>query len=144
MEARLDLHETLARDETVKGPSERRFGFTFAVVFLLVAAYSLFRGHAVWPALLALALVFLAVASLAPNWLKALNRLWLRLGLALHAIISPIVLVVLFFVVVTPVGVLARVAGKDFLRLTFDREASTYWMDRRPPGPTPMSMRNQF
>jgi hypothetical protein len=144
MEGRLDLHESLARDEAVKGPSERRFGLTFAVVFLLLTAFSILRGSIAWPAPLALALAFLGIAALAPNWLKTLNRLWLQFGLALHAVISPIVLIALFFVVITPAAVVARLAGKDFLRLRLDQEASTYWIDRRPPGPTPKSMRNQF
>lgn len=144
METRLDLHESLSRDEEVKRPSERRFGLTFAAVFLLLTAVSALRGNTVWPVPLALALAFTGLAAFAPNWLKPLNRLWLQFGLALHAIVSPVVLIAVFFVVITPVGVIARLAGKDFLRLSFDREATTYWIDRRPPGPRPESMRNQF
>jgi len=93
---------------------------------------------------MALALVFLGLAAFAPHSLKPLNRLWLWFGLALHRIVSPVVLAALFFVVITPVGVVARLAGKDFLRLSFDRGATSYWIDRRPPGPRPSSMRNQF
>lgn len=144
MESRLDLHESLSRDEDVKRPSERRFGLTFAAVFVLLTAILILRGNSLWPAPLALALAFLGVAAFAPNWLAPLNQLWLRFGLALHAIVSPVVLVILFFAVVTPIGVFARLAGKDFLRLRFDREATTYWIDRQPPGPKRESMRNQF
>jgi Saxitoxin biosynthesis operon protein SxtJ len=144
MESRLDVHENLSRDEEVKGPSERRFGLTFAVVLLILTAILTLRGSTAWPVPMALALAFLALAALAPNSLKPLNRLWLWFGLALHKIVSPVVLIALFFVVITPIGILARLYGKDFLRLRFDREATTYWIDRQPPGPRPESMRNQF
>jgi hypothetical protein len=144
MESRLDLHEGLTRDDEVKRPSERKFGLTFAVVFFLLTAVWVWRGNTFWPAALTAALAFMATAVFAPNWLRPLNRAWMRFGLMLHSIISPVMLFVLFYIVVTPVGVVARLAGKDFLRLKFDAEADTYWIDRRPPGPKPDSMRNQF
>jgi hypothetical protein len=144
MSPRFGVHESLSRDEELKRPSERRFGFTFGVVFLLFTALLTVRSSAAWPVPLALAAAFLGLAQFAPDLLKPLNWLWHRFGLALHAIVSPVVLIVLFFVVITPIGAVARVAGKDFLRLRFDREAITYWIDRRPPGPKPESMRNQF
>lgn len=144
METRHDLHESLARDEQVKGSSERQFGLTFAVLFLLLTALLLVWRNTAWPVALVLALAFGGLAAFAPSRLRPLNRLWLRFGLALHAIVSPVVLSILFFGVITPVGILARFAGKDFLRLTFNRQATTYWIDRQPPGPSPKSMRNQF
>jgi Saxitoxin biosynthesis operon protein SxtJ len=144
MKPRLDLHESLSRDEEVKRPSERRFGLTFGVVFLLLTALLTVRGSAAWPVPLALASAFLGLTVFAPELLRPLNQLWLRFGLALHTIISPVVLLALFFVAVTPVAVVARLLGNDFLRLRFNREATTYWIDRRPPGPRPESMRNQF
>jgi len=138
------LHENLSRHEVVKRPSERRFGFTLAVALFLLTAVGALRGDTLWPVTLTLALAFVGFVVFAPDSLKPLNRLWLQIGLALHTIVSPVVLIVLFFVVVTPVGLIARFAGKDFLRLRFDQEATTYWIDRRPPGPSPESMRNQF
>jgi Saxitoxin biosynthesis operon protein SxtJ len=144
MESRLDLHESLTRDEEVQLPSERKFGLTFTVVFSLLTVLLIVWDNTAWPVSLAVALAFLGLTAFVPNWLRPLNRMWLRFGLALHAIVSPLILIVLFFVVITPVGVVARLAGKDFLRLKFDREATTYWIDRQPPGPSPQSMRTQF
>jgi Saxitoxin biosynthesis operon protein SxtJ len=140
----LTLHESLSRDDEVKRSSERRFGFTVAVFFLVLTALLRLRGSSAWPVPLGLVLAFLGLAAVAPNWLKLLNRLWVRFGLALHAIVSPVVLIILFFVVLTPISVIARLAGKDFLRLSFDREVISYWIERRPPGPRPESMRDQF
>ena len=144
MDSRLDVHESLSREEEIELPSERKFGFAFAVVFLAISTFMTLRGNAAWPVAAVLALGFLGCAAFAPDLLKPLNRLWLRFGLVLHAIVSPIVLIVLFFLVITPIGVVARLVGKDFLQLRFNKAAATYWIDRKPPGPSPQSMRNQF
>jgi hypothetical protein len=84
------------------------------------------------------------VAWLSPAALAPLNRVWTRFGLLLHRIVSPVVLGVMFFVVVTPMGLIMRALGKDPLRLRFDRDARSYWIDRRPPGPAPDTLNNQF
>jgi hypothetical protein len=144
MSLRLDFHERLRQDEETVGPSERSFGLTFAVVFALITALMLWRDSRWWPASLAIALTFLAVVLLAPAWLRPLNRLWLKVGLALHAVVNPLVMGGLFYLVITPFGLAARLLGKDFLHLRFEPQAPTYWIDRRPPGPDPTSMRNQF
>ena len=144
MDSRLDVHESLSRKEEIELPSERKFGITFAIVFLAISTFMTLQGNAAWPVAAVLALGFLGCAAFAPYLLKPLNRLWFRFGLMLHAIVSPIVLIVLFFLVITPIGVVARLVGKDFLRLRFNKKAATYWIDRKPPGPSPQSMSNQF
>jgi hypothetical protein len=144
MRSQDDLHERLSRAEELRAPSERAFGITIAAALLIVALLLALRDIDAWPAALVLALAFLAAAVFAPDRLGPMNRLWMRFGMALHAIVSPIVLFVLFFAVITPSGVLARLFGKDFLRLKFDASAPTYWIDRKPPGPRPESLRNQF
>jgi hypothetical protein len=76
--------------------------------------------------------------------LNPLNRLWLKFGLLLYKIVNPIVLGLLFFATIAPIGLIMRLTGKDFLRLKLDREAKSYWIERAPPGPSPQSMRNQY
>jgi hypothetical protein len=73
-----------------------------------------------------------------------LNRLWLKFGLLLYKVMNPLVLGLLFFVTITPIGLVMRAFGKDFLRMKMDRSAKSYWIDRAPPGPPPQSMKNQF
>ena len=87
---------------------------------------------------------FLAAALVWPGVLAPLNRLWTRFGLLLHRLVSPLVLGVMFFLVITPMGLVMRALGKDPLRLQRDRAARTYWIDRQPPGPAPDSLNNQF
>lgn len=87
---------------------------------------------------------FLLLAMLIPQVLAPANRLWTKFGLLLHNIVSPIALGILFFLVVTPTGLLMRLFGKDPLRLRFDPAASSYWIKRDPPGPAADSLKNQF
>jgi hypothetical protein len=94
--------------------------------------------------MLPLAAAFLLVALVYPRLLGPLNRLWLKVGLLLYKVMNPIVLGLLFFVTIMPIGLVMRAMGKDFLRLRLDSGAKSYWIDRTPPGPPPQSMRNQF
>lgn len=116
----------------------------FAAVFALVAFWPLIHGHAVRWWSVGVAVLFLLVALLKPAWLSHLNKAWTRFGLLLSAVVSPIALGVLFFVVITPIGLLMRLTGKDPLRLKFDRSAESYWIRREPPGPKPDSLTQQF
>jgi hypothetical protein len=128
----------------VQGGSDRSFGFVFAGVFLVIAVYPLFFGQAFRAWSLGVALVFAIVALIAPSILGPLNRAWARFGLLLHTIVSPVALALMFFVVITPMALIMRVLGKDLLRLRWDRDATTYWIEREPPGPAPESLRDQF
>lgn len=137
-------HENYTRQEQVQGSSDRSFGIVFAVVFALIGLFPLLFGRGVRLWSLAVACGFLVVAFAVPSLLAPFNRLWLRFGLLLHKIVSPIALGIMFFGVITPIGVLMRALGKDPLRLKFERDASSYWIDRTPPGPTPESLKDQF
>ena len=137
-------HESYERSEDVHGSSDRSFGIVFAVVFCVIGLLPLaFGGGArLWS--LGVGVAFLLVAVVAPAVLAPLSRLWLRFGLLLHRIVSPVVLGIMFFVVITPMALVMRALGKDLLRLRFDRAAASYWIDRTPPGPPPESMKDQF
>ena len=137
-------HEDLSRGQHVESSSNRSFGLVFAAVFLLICLWPLFhREQPRWWALAA-ATAFALVALLRPTLLAWLNRQWTRLGVLLGKLISPVALGILFYGMITPLGVIARLVGKDPLRLRRDPGASTYWIDRQPPGPPPGSMTRQF
>ncbi len=138
------LHEDFSREEHVKAGTDRGFGFVFAGFFAILAALSLWRGGTTWHWTLPIAAAFLAAALVFPRLLSPLNRLWLKFGLLLYKVMNPLVLGLLFFVTIMPIGLVMRAFGKDFLRLRLDRSAKSYWIDRTPPGPPPQSMRNQF
>jgi hypothetical protein len=140
------FYENLRRDEIVAPPSEKSFGITFAVVALLLAVWLWWRKDLAAWALVSLAASagFLAAGFLAPRLLRPLNLLWLRVGLLLHKVVNPLLMGLLFFAVFTPMGVLMRLGGKDFLRLKFRDGNASYWISRAEAGGAPGSMRNQF
>jgi Saxitoxin biosynthesis operon protein SxtJ len=137
-------HESLLRAETIEPSSNRAFGFVFTTVFALIGAFPVLSGDDMRLWSLAIAVAFLVVTLTRPSVLTQLNRLWLRFGLFLHRIVSPVVLGIMFFLVVTPTGIVMRLLGKDPLRLRYEETASTYWIDRTPPGPAPESLDRQF
>ena len=137
-------HEDLARVEEIVGSSDRSFGLVFSACFLVIGLWPLVHRNPTRGWALVLAAAFFAIALIRPALLGPLNRLWLRLGLLLQRIVSPVVLALLYFTTITPMGLLMRLLGKNPLRLGFDPDAKTYWIERRPPGPAPETMRRQF
>jgi hypothetical protein len=137
-------HEDLSRQHVAQGPSNRSFGFVFSVFFILVAIAPLRRHQPVRLWALAIGVAFLLISILAPALLTQLNRIWMQLGRLLGRITTPIVTGLLFYLIFTPVGLIARLLGKDPLRLRFDPQMKSYWQERRPPGPPPEDMANQF
>jgi len=137
-------HEDLTRKTKIPVGSDRSFGLVFTGFFVLVGAAPLLHGgEPRWWALGA-ATGFLLAALLVPKALRPLNLLWFRFGQALHLVVTPVVMGLLFFLTITPIGLLMRLSGKDPLRLKRDGQAVSYWIKRQPPGPTPDSMRHQF
>jgi hypothetical protein len=144
MAALSNLHEQLDRSEEVKGSSDRSFGVTFSAVGAILALWPLLNAEAPRWWLLAFAAALLAVSLVAPRLLRPLNKIWLRIGLLLHKVVSPVILAIIFFGVLAPFGVAMRIAGRDQLRLRRDKSVSSYWIARQPPGPAPKSMARQF
>src|SRR5262245_48945617 len=137
-------HEDLTREQYVEGSSDRSFGLVIAAVFLLIALGPLRHGHTPrWWALVVTGVLTL-IALVKPKLLSRANWLWTKLGLLLGKIVSPIALGILFYGVITPLALVIRLTGKDPLRLKLDSAANSYWIVRKPPGPPPDSMTNQF
>ena len=137
-------HESLSRDETAIGSSDRSFGIVMAVAFAVMSLLSWWHDGHSWSWTGGIALFFLAAALLHPAALAPLNRLWLKFAFLLHRVVNPIVMAFVFFGTVLPIGLVRRVLGKDPLRLKRQPDANSYWIDRRPPGPAPKSMKDQF
>ena len=124
-------------------PSNKKFGFFFTFVFAILAFYFLFIDSILWAQALAiLAAFFLLITVIIPQVLLPLNKLWMRLGLLLGMIVSPIVLGIIFFGLVTPYGVVMGMFGRDELRLKFTKKSS-HWISRSESIKSD-SFKNQF
>ena len=116
--------------DKIKISSNRSFGLVFFVVFLIVSLWPLTSVGSIriWSAIISA--VFLILGLINSRLLTPLNVLWFKLGMTLGAIISPIVMGIVFFLVVTPTGLILRIMGKDLLNKNYDKEKETYWIKR--------------
>ena len=138
------MHENFHKRDEVKVGSERSFGITFAAIFLIIGSFPLISGDApgVWA--LCIGIIFLIAAFAFPTALRPLNIVWFRFGMLLHKIVSPLVMGLLFFITLAPIGLIMRLRGKDLLNLRFDPDAPSYWIERDAGELEPETMRRQF
>ena len=124
----------------IKIGSNRSFGIVFFIVFLLIAIYPLInsQGLRVWS--LIIAIIFLFLGLINSKVLTPLNKLWFKFGILLGRIVSPVIMGVIFFLVVTPIALIMRTIGKDLLNLKFNKDKS-YWIEKAGPK---SKMKNQF
>ena len=127
--------------DEIKLGSNRSFGIVFFIVFVLIAIYPLINQGEVRIWSLIISFLFLFLGLLNSKILTPLNKLWFRFGLFLGKIISPIIMGVIFFLVVTPIGLLMRFFGKDVLNLKLNKKKSSYWIEKDGPK---SKMKNQF
>ena len=126
--------------DDIKIGSNRSFGIVFFVVFLLIALYPLTNseGIIVWSVIISF--IFLVLGLLNSKILTPLNKIWFKFGIILGEIISPLIMGIIFFFVVTPIGLVMRILGKDVLNLKYNKNQS-YWIEKNGPK---SKMKNQF
>ena len=124
----------------IKVGSNKSFGIVFFVVFLLIALYPLTNNQEVRFWSLIISIIFLILGLFNSKILKPLNILWFKFGIFLGKIVSPIIMGLIFYFVVTPIGLLMRFIGKDLLNLKYNKK-KTYWIDKSGPK---SKMKNQF
>ena len=129
-------------DSKIKISSNRSFGLLFFVVFLIVALWPLKYEEDIRSWSLALSIIFLILGVLNSKLLTPLNKLWFKFGIFLGFIVSPIVMGIVYFLVVTPIGIFMRFLGKDLLKTNKTKSASTYWIKRDNKHST--TMKKQF
>ena len=125
----------------IKISSNRSFGLVFFVVFLIVALWPLKNAEDIRLWSLVLSIIFFILGIFNSKLLTPLNKLWFKFGIFLGAIISPIIMGIVYFLVVTPTGVFMRLLGKDLLKTSKVKNTSTYWIKRNKQQST---MKKQF
>ena len=126
--------------QKIKLPSNRSFGLLFFLVFLIISLWPLSYEGEIRIVTLIISIIFLILGLINSNILKPLNFLWMKFGIFLGKIISPLVIGIIFFIVVTPIGILMKLAKKDLLKLKFNDDNS-YWIEKNGPK---SKMKNQF
>ena len=126
--------------DEIKISANRSFGIVFFIVFLLIALYPLLKDNhlRIWS--LVISFIFLILGLINSKILTPLNRLWFKFGLLLGKFISPLIMGIIFFIVVTPIGIIMRLLKKDLLNLKYNKK-ETYWIDKTGPK---SKMKNQF
>lgn len=124
----------------IKISSNRSFGVVFFVVFFLIALYPLVNQEEIRLWSIIISLIFLCLGILNSKILTPLNKIWFRIGILLGKIVSPVVMGIIFFLVVTPTGLLMKIFKKDLLNLKFNNNDS-YWIEKIEPI---SKMKNQF
>ena len=126
--------------KNIKLPSNRNFGIVFFIVFLIIALWPLLKQNEIRIWSLIISFIFFVLGLINSKLLTPLNKLWFKFGILLGNIISPIVMGIVFFLVVTPTGLIMRFFRKDILKLKKNSRDS-YWINKDN---TNSSMRNQF
>tara|TARA_B100002003_G_scaffold244371_1_gene270350 strand:+ start:105 stop:500 length:396 start_codon:yes stop_codon:yes gene_type:complete len=130
------LHES-----KIRIGSNRNFGLVFFFVFLIVSLLPLLKEEPfrIWS--IVISIIFLILGLMNSKLLTPLNKLWFKFGLFLGSIVSPIVMGIVFFLVITPIGFVMKIMGKDLLNKKKDNDKKSYWINRSK---TKSTMKQQF
>ena len=131
----------MTSNSKIKGSSNRSFGLVFFAVFLIVALWPLKHEEDIRLWSLALSIIFFILGILNSKFLTPLNKLWFKFGILLGSIVSPIIMGIVYFLVVTPIGTFMRLLGKDLLKTSKVKNTPTYWIKRNKQQST---MKKQF
>jgi len=124
----------------VKIGSNKSFGIVFSVVFFIIAIFPILNNDNIRVWSLVISLIFLVLGLINSKLLSPLNKIWFKFGLILSKVVSPLIMGIIFFLVVTPIGILMRILKKDLLNLKYNNK-NTYWIKKKEPEST---MKNQF
>ena len=124
-----------------KLPSNRNFGLVFFVFFLIIGLWPLLGTNEIRYWSIFFSIIFFLLGITNSKLLNPLNKIWFNFGILLGKMISPLVMGIIFFLVVTPIGVIMRVFGKDILRLKYEKKNKSYWIEKNGPK---SKMKNQF
>ena len=130
----------MSQTKDIKLGSNKSFGIVFFIVFLLLGFYPLLNDENVRVWSLVIALIFLTLGLLNSKLLLPLNKIWFKFGILLGKIVSPLIMGIIFFLVVTPISLIMKLMRKDILNLKFNNNKS-YWIEKKGPK---SKMKNQF
>ncbi|MBL7157169.1 MAG: ECF transporter S component [Candidatus Omnitrophica bacterium] len=122
----------------------REFGLTIGVILVILGAVTLWRGKPTYPYFLGVGALFITLGLMLPGVLKPLQKVWMSFAVIMGFFVSRIILTILFYVVVTPTGVIVRILGKDILDQRIDKNRKTYWQERDAKTKDKVNYENQY
>ena len=128
-------------NEKIKIGSNKSFGIVFFILFLFIGLYPILNNNSIRLWSIVIAALFLILGIFNSKLLSPLNKIWYKFGILLSKLISPLIIGLIFFFVVTPTGLLMRIIGKDLLNLKFNKKDKSYWIEKVGPK---SKMKNQF
>ena len=129
------------KQKEIKISSNKSFGLVFFVIFIIIALWPLLNDGNIRIWSIIVSIIFLTLGLLNSKILTPFNKLWMRLGALLGIIVSPIVMGVVYFGIITPIGLIMKLFGKDVLNLKLDKNKKTYWTLKKK---IPSKMKDQF
>ena len=129
------------KQKEIKISSNRSFGLVFFVIFIIIALWPLLKEGDIRIWSIIVSVIFLILGLLNSKILTPLNQLWMRLGMMLGTVVSPIVMGIVYFGVITPIGIILKLFGKDVLNLKIDKNKNIYWTLKKK---IPSKMKDQF
>ena len=126
--------------EKIKLPSNRNFGIVFSIVFLIIAIWPILNQNEIRIWSMMISFIFLILGLINSKFLSPLNKAWFKFGLILGSVIAPVVMGTIYFLVVTPTGLIMKALGKDILGLKRNKN-STYWLEKDNSN---NNLKNQF
>ena len=131
----------MIKNNKIEISTNRSFGITFSAVFLIIGIWPLLNNEPIRIWSIVISLIFLLFGLMNSKLLTPFNKIWFKFGILLGSIVSPIAMSMVFFIVVTPIGICMRLLRKDILNRKFDKNANSYWISRNKPSG---SLKNQF
>ena len=124
----------------IKIGSNKSFGIVFSIVFFIIAIFPIFNGDQIriWSLIVSIIFIFLGLTK--SKILTPLNKIWFKIGILLGNVVSPIVMGIIFFLVITPISIIMNLIGKDVLSIK-KNDSKSYWIEKSGPK---SKMKNQF
>jgi len=108
----------------------REFGLTIGIILVILGSVALWRSKPIFPYFLSVGIIFVTLGLASPNILKPFQRAWMTFSIIIGFFMSRLILTILFYLVITPIGTLAKIFGKDILDQRIDRKSESYWKER--------------
>lgn len=146
MAKKRNFHESFVEFDKVEGPTNRNFGFTVGGILIAIAALKTFLVHFSWIAITLLTLggILVLGAAIKPDVLTPLNKAWMKLAEILFVVVNPVIMLLMYTVCFIPAGLIMKIVGYDPMKKKFDKNAATYWVEKKDENSLPDPMKYQF